>query len=60
MSRRIKHQCPFCGEWVEHYEICNGFCSCFAKYYSRDDVWLNRKTNETRKGTYCLEVIEEG
>lgn len=60
MSRRIKHKCPFCGEWVEHYDDCNGFCICFSKYYSQDDVWLNRKNGETRKGTCCLEVIEEG
>ena len=50
MIRRIKRQCPFCGEWVEYYEDCNGFCKCFAKYYSQDKVWLNRKTGETRKG----------
>lgn len=49
MSRTIKHQCPFCGEWVKHYDICNGFCSCSAKYYSHNKVWLNRKTGETRK-----------
>lgn len=46
---KIKHQCPFCGEWVEHYEGCNGFCECFAKYYSQQKIWLNRKTGETVK-----------
>ena len=60
MSRRIKHQCPFCGEFVEHDATCNGFCICFSKYYSQDDIWLNRITNEKRKGTRHLEVIEEG
>lgn len=56
MIRRIKHQCPFCGEWVEHNWECNGFCKCFAKYYSQDQVWLNRKTGETRI-TNCLKVV---
>ena len=57
--KRIKHQCPFCGEWVEHYESCNGFCKCWAKYYTQDKIWLNRKTGETRKGTYNLELIKD-
>ena len=46
---KVKHKCPFCGEWVEHWESCNGFCRCSAKYYSSQQVWLNRKTGETRK-----------
>lgn len=56
---RIKHQCPFCNEWVEHYESCNGFCKCSAKYYSQQNVWLNRKTGKTYKGTLNLELVEE-
>ena len=39
--------CPFCGNKVNRlYDICNGFCSCGAKYYVRDKMWLNRKTGE--------------
>lgn len=56
---KTRHKCPFCGETIEHYENCNGFCKCFAKYYSKQKVWLNRNTGETRKGTYNLELIDD-
>lgn len=55
----MKHQCPFCNEYIEQYEFCNGICKCFAKYYANENVWLNRNTGEIRKGTYKLEYIEE-
>lgn len=56
---KIKHKCPFCGELVEHYKICNGLCKCGAKYYTNNKLWLNRKTGEVRKGTLNLEYVEE-
>lgn len=56
MSELVKHRCPFCGEWIKHNRFCNGFCTCSAKYYSQDQVWLNRKTGETRI-TNCVEVV---
>ena len=57
--KRMKHQCPFCNEWVEHLQLCNGFCKCFAKYYVNDNVWLNRNTGEIQKGTFNLEYVDE-
>ena len=57
--RKIKHQCPFCGEWVVHWNTCNGFCKCFAKYYSFDNIWLDRHSNKIHKGTRNLEYVEE-
>ena len=58
--KKLRHQCPFCGEYIEHSVFCNGFCKCFAKYYPNDDIWLNRNTGETRKGTQNLKCIDEG
>lgn len=50
MEEKIINKCPFCGEIVERvYAVCNGFCKCGAKYYSRDKTWLNRKTGEEIK-----------
>lgn len=50
MGKIEENKCPFCGAMVKHTEIGNGFCSCGAKYYSEDRVWLNRKTGEEVKG----------
>lgn len=53
--KKIRHRCPFCNEIVEHYENCNGFCKCFAKYYSNQNIWLNRNNGEVRKGNKYAE-----
>jgi hypothetical protein len=45
----LKSQCPFCGEIVEYFEMCNGFCKCGAKYYFLNKTWLNRNTGEEIK-----------
>ena len=49
-KNKVKNKCPFCGNIVERSaEYFNGFCSCGAKYYPEDKIWLNRKTGEERK-----------
>lgn len=57
--KKMKHQCPFCGEYVEHLRFCNGFCKCFAKFYTNDNTWLNRHTGEVRKGMTNLSYVED-
>lgn len=48
---RPENKCPFCGDIVERFaEICNGFCSCGAKYYPNEKMWYSRRTGEKRKG----------
>ena len=47
--KKLTIKCLFCGETIEYWENCNGFCQCFAKYYSNDKLWFNRKTGETLK-----------
>lgn len=57
MSNKITNTCPFCGSCVKRrFEQVNGFCSCGAKYYFMDKLWLNRKTGETIKE----DVIDNG
>ena len=46
MRNRYSKVCPFCGATCESFEGSNLFCSCWAKYYWEDKVWLNRKTGE--------------
>lgn len=41
---KYSKKCPFCGRIVWGHVGCNLFCNCFAKYYVRDKVWLDRKT----------------
>ena len=57
---KMKHQCPFCGEWITHLRFCNGFCECSGKYYVNDNIWFNRDTREVYKGMKNLEYIDEG
>ena len=56
--KKLRHQCPFCGEYVEHLRFCNGFCSCFAKYYTGDNLWLDRNSGKIHKGVKNLEYVE--
>ena len=53
VTKQYKNKCPFCGNKVKRrFEICNGFCSCGAKYYALEKIWLNRNTGEVIKGSY--------
>lgn len=39
--------CPFCNTTnYGLYHTHNLFCSCGAKYYAKDKIWLNRTTGE--------------
>lgn len=45
-DNRYQKECPFCHSICESHEGANLFCSCNAKYYYWDKVWLNRNTGE--------------
>lgn len=38
--------CPFCGVVHEFKPWLNIICTCGAKYYFMDKLWLDRKTGE--------------
>ena len=47
--------CPFCGKDHEQRMHINIICNCGAKYYFRDNTWLDRKTGCTKQGVNCRE-----
>ena len=48
--RTYPEKCPFCGKEHEQRAWLNIICNCGAKYYFRNNVWLNRKTGERKFG----------
>lgn len=42
--------CPFCGKHHEQRMWINIICDCGAKYYFRDNMWLDRNTGLRKFG----------
>ena len=45
MPPKYKKVCPYCNETCEGYYPLSCICKCGAKYYSKNDIWLERKSN---------------
>lgn len=50
LGTEYKITCPFCGKEHKQRSHINVICSCGAKFYYRDLLWLNRKNGKTKLG----------
>ena len=49
-QRTYPERCPFCNKDHEQSIWLNIICDCGAKYYFRDNIWLDRKTGNRTFG----------